>query len=109
MKAVMYGAGNIGRGFIGALLSQTGYEVVFVDVNDDVVNTINRDKTYPQEIVGENGKTVWIENIRAVDGKDTSTVSDEIASANLLATSVGVTVLEKIIPVICEGLTRRIF
>lgn len=107
MKAVMYGAGNIGRGFIGALLSQTGYEVVFVDVNDDVVNTINRDKTYPQEIVGENGKTVWIENIRAVDGKDTSTVSDEIASANLLATSVGVTVLEKIIPVICEGLTRR--
>lgn len=107
MKAVMYGAGNIGRGFIGALLSQTGYEVVFVDVNDDVVNTINRNKTYPQEIVGENGKTVWIENIRAVDGKDTYAVSDEIASANLLATSVGVTVLEKIIPVICEGLTRR--
>ena len=43
-------------GFIGALLSQTGYEVVFVDVNDDVVNTINRDKTYPQEIVGEKRK-----------------------------------------------------
>lgn len=107
MKAVMYGAGNIGRGFIGALLSQTGYEVVFIDVNDDVVNTINRDKTYPQEIVGEHGGTVWIQNIRAVDGKNTSAVSDEIASADLLATSVGVTVLEKIVPVICEGLTKR--
>lgn len=107
MKAVMYGAGNIGRGFIGALLSQTGYEVVFVDVNDEVVNTINRDKTYPQEIVGEHGKTVWIQNIRAVNGKDTSAVSNEIASADLLATSVGVSVLEKIVPVICEGLTKR--
>lgn len=107
MKAVMYGAGNIGRGFIGALLSQTGYEVVFVDVNDEVVNTINRDKTYPQEIVGEHGKTVWIQNIRAVDGKDTSAVSSEIASADLLATSVGVSVLEKIVPVIGEGLTKR--
>lgn len=107
MKAVMYGAGNIGRGFIGALLSQTGYEVVFVDVNDDVVNTINKDKTYPQEIVGEHGRTVWIKNIRAVDGKDTLAVSREIASADLLATSVGVSVLEKIVPVICEGLTKR--
>ncbi|MBS7009479.1 mannitol dehydrogenase [Anaerostipes sp.] len=107
MKAVMYGAGNIGRGFIGALLSQTGYEVVFVDVNDDVVNTINKDKTYPQEIVGEHGRTVWIKNIRAVDGKNLSAVSAEIASADLLATSVGVSVLEKIVPVICEGLTKR--
>ena len=33
MKAVMYGAGSIGRGFIGALFSEIGYEVVFIDVN----------------------------------------------------------------------------
>ena len=28
MKAVMYGAGSIGRGFIGALFSEIDYEVV---------------------------------------------------------------------------------
>ena len=39
MKAVMYGAGSIGRGFIGALFSEIGYEVVFIDVNDDVIHT----------------------------------------------------------------------
>ena len=32
MNAVMYGGGNIGRGFIGALLSQSGYRVTFIDV-----------------------------------------------------------------------------
>ena len=46
MKAVMYGAGSIGRGFIGALFSEIGYEVVFIDVNDDVIHLINKEKTY---------------------------------------------------------------
>ncbi|MDD3745857.1 MAG: mannitol dehydrogenase [Anaerostipes sp.] len=107
MKAIMYGAGNIGRGFIGALLSNIGYEVVFVDVNDDVVNQMNKDHSYPQEIVGENPKTNWIQNIRAIDGKDADLVSNEIATADLLATSVGVSVLEKIVPILSEGLVKR--
>ena len=37
-KAVMYGAGNIGRGFIGKTFSESGYEVCFVEVNKQVVN-----------------------------------------------------------------------
>ena len=32
-KAVMYGAGNIGRGFIGQLFSQSGYEEAYIDIN----------------------------------------------------------------------------
>ena len=44
-KAIQFGAGNIGRGFIGALLSQAGYHVVFADVNKDMINKINEDKT----------------------------------------------------------------
>ena len=45
MKAVMYGGGNIGRGFIGMLLSASGFEVQFVDVVDAVIETLNRDHT----------------------------------------------------------------
>ena len=32
-KAVMYGAGNIGRGFITQLFSKSGYETALIDVN----------------------------------------------------------------------------
>ena len=44
MKAVMYGAGNIGRGFIGQRLFLSGYHTTFIDVNDTVVNLINTEK-----------------------------------------------------------------
>ena len=67
MKAVMYGAGSIGRGFIGALFSEIGYEVVFIDVNDDVIHLINKEKTYPQIIMNEEQPVHWIKNIRAVE------------------------------------------
>ena len=44
MKAVLYGAGNIGRGFMGQLFRQSGYELVFVDVVDAVIEQFNRDR-----------------------------------------------------------------
>ena len=61
MKAVMYGAGNIGRGFIAQLFNLSGYETCFVDVNMDVVNRLNEEGKYPLFITdkGEYIKTVW--------------------------------------------------
>ena len=44
-KAVQFGAGNIGRGFIGALLSQWRYRVVFAAVVDEMVGNIRTGKT----------------------------------------------------------------
>ena len=51
MKAVMYGAGNIGRGFIGSLLSQSGYAVTFVDISQMIVENLNQNHSYPIRIV----------------------------------------------------------
>lgn len=107
MKIIMYGAGSIGRGFIGALFSEIGYEVVFVDVNDSVVQMINEEKKYPQIIANPTQDIHWITNIRAVDGKDHTAVINEIADADILATAVGAPVLEKIAPIIAQGLVKR--
>lgn len=108
MKAVMYGGGNIGRGFIGALLSNSGYEVAFVDVVDDVVNTLNREHTYPIRIIkGDTHKDIDVKNVSAVDGKNPEAVAEAIANADIMATAVGVNVLKFIIPNIVEGLRLR--
>ncbi len=108
MKAVMYGGGNIGRGFIGMLLSQSGYEVAFVDVVDTVVNTLNRDHTYPVRIITTDGHTdVDVKNVSAVDGKDADAVAHAIAECDIMATAVGVNVLKFIVKNIADGIVLR--
>ena len=108
MKAVMYGAGNIGRGFIGALLSQAGCSVTFIDVSEPVVRRLQEQKRYPVRYVSSAGnEDVWIENVTAVDGRNPEFVADTIAGCDIMATSVGARVLEIIAPNIAEGLRRR--
>ncbi|HXP15206.1 MAG TPA: mannitol-1-phosphate 5-dehydrogenase, partial [Actinomycetes bacterium] len=50
--AVHFGAGNIGRGFVGLLLHRAGYQVVFVDVVDELIDALNRTPSYRVKEVG---------------------------------------------------------
>lgn len=107
MKAVMYGAGNIGRGFIGALLSQSGYEVTFIDVAEPVVKHLQENRCYPIRIVSTEGhEDVWVENVTAVNGNLPEAV-DAIANCDIMATAVGARILKFIVPNIVEGLRKR--
>ena len=108
MKAVMYGGGNIGRGFIGALFSASGYQVTFVDVAKPVVETLNREHCYPVRILSDKGhEDILVENVRAVDGNDGDAVAQAIAEADIMATAVGVNILKFIIPNLVAGIRRR--
>ncbi|MCL2741211.1 MAG: hypothetical protein FWE70_03760, partial [Oscillospiraceae bacterium] len=107
-KAVMYGAGNIGRGFIGQLFSESGYEVAFVDVNMEVIGRLNADRAYPVVICGGGGlREVSVGNVRGVDGSDPDAVAAEIADASVMATAVGVNVLPRIASTLAKGLSLR--
>ena len=106
-QAVMYGGGNIGRGFIGALFSQSGYEVTFIDVAEPVVKHLQEHKKYPIRIVSTEGfEDVWVENVTAVNGNLPEAV-DAIANCDIMATAVGARILKFIVPNIVAGLRRR--
>ena len=106
-KAVMYGGGNIGRGFIGALLSQSGYEVTFIDVAELVVKALQENKKYPIRIVSTEGhEDIWVENVTAVNGNLPEAV-DAIANCDIMATAVGARILKFIVPNIVVGLRKR--
>ncbi len=105
MKALVYGGGNIGRGFLGQLLYESGYETVFVDVNQALIDTLNSDKSYPVKIVcNDYQKDILIKNIRAVHSEH---AKEEISTADIIFTSAGVKVLPYIAPVLKAGLEKR--
>ncbi|NBK93658.1 mannitol dehydrogenase [bacterium 1XD21-13] len=108
MKAVMYGAGNIGRGFIGMLFSASGYEVTFVDVAEELIEALNRENTYPVRIVSNEGfEDIEVLHVCAVNGKDTDAAATAIAEADIMATAVGVNILKYIVPNLTAGIRKR--
>jgi mannitol-1-phosphate 5-dehydrogenase len=109
MLAVHFGAGNIGRGFIGSLLAQSGYEVVFVDVNEEVVSLLNEKKEYRVLIADENGKEEVIRNVSAVNSqKESDKVIHYLTEADLVTTAVGPNILPIISSILAEGLRKRL-
>ena len=103
----MYGGGNIGRGFIGALLARAGYRVTFVDVAAPVVDELQKRGCYPLRIVSAEGNTdLSIENVTAVNGNDTEATAAAIASCDIMATAVGARILKFIVPNIVAGLRQ---
>lgn len=105
MKAVVFGGGNIGRGFLGQLLFESGFETVFVDINQPLLDELNARNRYPIKIVcNEYQKEITVENVRGVHS---SQAAAEIADADILFTSAGVKVLPHIAPVIRQGLALR--
>ena len=105
---VQYGAGNIGRGFIGQLFSEAGYFVRFIDVNSEVIEALKTQKRYPVSIVSNSGTTeTWVENVDCINGFETEPVASAIADCDLMATAVGVNILPRIVSNLVAGFRKR--
>ncbi|KRB36309.1 mannitol-1-phosphate 5-dehydrogenase [Microbacterium sp. Root180] len=108
MKAVHFGAGNIGRGFVGLLLHEGGYELVFSDVAASLVDAINAVDSYTVHEVGDGGRDTVVTGFRAINSAENAQqVVDEVATANVVTTAVGPTILKFVAPHIVAGLGHR--
>ncbi len=105
--AIQFGAGNIGRGFIGMLLAQAGYRVVFADVSEVIIDRLAKDQGYTVHVMDTEVEDVVIKNITGImsNGEE---IIDEIANADILTTAVGLRVLGFIAPTIAKGIQKRI-
>jgi mannitol-1-phosphate 5-dehydrogenase len=108
-QVVHFGAGNIGRGFIGALFSQSGYHVTFIDLADQIINQLNEKKQYKVKLATEQQEEVTINNVSGLNNMtQESEVIEAIKQATFLTTAIGPTILPRIAPLIAKGLTERV-
>ncbi|MGX7111935.1 mannitol-1-phosphate 5-dehydrogenase [Gemella cuniculi] len=109
MKDLHFGAGNIGRGFIGELLNKSNYHVTFVDINEEVVNNLKARETYTIRILDENVEEVIINNFDALNiATEKEKIYNKINEVELITTSIGPNVLPIIAKDIAEGLKQKV-
>jgi mannitol-1-phosphate 5-dehydrogenase len=108
MKAVHFGAGNIGRGFVGLVLHDAGYEVVFADVAAALIDSLAVAPSYRVHEVGEHPRTLTVDNYRALNSATSEAdVVAEIATADIVTTAVGPSILRFVAPLIARGIVDR--
>ncbi len=105
---LIFGAGKIGRSFIGQLFGTHGYDVVFVDTDRRLVEALNRQKRYPVVVRDSDfDQEIMVEGVSAINAEDQEKVIEAITDASLMAVSVGKNALPAIAAVLAGGLLAR--
>ncbi|EHD0096297.1 mannitol-1-phosphate 5-dehydrogenase [Vibrio vulnificus] len=105
-NAVHFGAGNIGRGFIGKLLADANVSVTFADVDAPLVDQLSHKQEYKVKVVGSKCQIDTVTHITAVNSASEEVI-DRIVKTDLVTTAVGPNVLDIIAKTIAQGIAKR--
>lgn len=106
-KIVIFGAGKIGRSFIGQVFSQGGYEIVFVEKTERIVQALNHKKSYQVVVRDATERIIVVENVRGIHISDIQTVNKEISTVDLIAVCVGQEGLNEVARLLAQALVAK--
>ncbi len=109
-EAVIFGAGNIGRSFIGNIFSSNGLSITFIDTNSALIDELNLKKQYRILIKRSvrADEELIVRNFKAIHNSETEKIIECLIKSDICATSVGQAALPKIIPLLAESIKRRL-
>lgn len=107
-KAVHFGAGNIGRGFIGEILSKNGFEIYFVDTNKAIIDELNTRHSYEIGIASSSPEKISVSGVFGINnGENPKDVIEAIAQADIVTTAIGPNILPYIAELVSKGIQKR--
>lgn len=109
MNALHFGAGNIGRGFIGLLLAQNGFQVTFADVSDVLIEAIQKEGNYRVILADEKKEVIPVEGVFGIhSAKEQDQLKEAVMKADIITTAVGVSIVPLISRSLLEGIKARL-
>jgi mannitol-1-phosphate 5-dehydrogenase len=87
-KIVVFGAGATGRGHVGLLAWQAGFDMVFVDRKPQLVETLRKAGQYVVKLYGDKNQEIVVSGYRVYDSHERAAIAKEIRDAALVLTSV---------------------
>lgn len=108
MKATHFGAGNIGRGFIGEILHENGFAIDFVDINETIIDALRKRNRYEIELAGQKKEHITVDQVTGLNNqKEPEAVIDSVATSDIITTAIGPNVLPIIAELIAKGIQKR--
>jgi len=109
MKSLHFGAGNIGRGFIGLILSRNGFEVTFADVAEELIREIKEKGEYTVIMADEKGEKLQVEGVKGINSKtEPEKLKEAIMESDIITTAVGPSILTIIAKNMVSGIKERL-
>lgn len=103
--AVIFGAGAVGRGFIGEVFNEAGLEVIFIDVNQPLLDELERDGSYTHITVDRGMRdSKTIAPVNAIHSENVQAVDRALSHAEIAATCVG----SRALPLVCRTIARAV-
>lgn len=108
MRAVHFGAGNIGRGFIGEILFNNEFQIDFVDINTTIIDALKDRGEYEIELADPSQKRIQVTGVSGLNNQqEPEAVVQAVAAAQLVTTAIGPNVLPFIAELIAQGIQLR--
>ncbi len=108
-EILIFGAGNIGRSFVGQIFGRAGFAPLFVEVEKEMIAALRQRHSYEVVQYHADGRedVLPIGPVGVVDGNDPVAVADALSRVRYAATAVGAAVFPKIVPVLAREAQRR--
>jgi mannitol-1-phosphate 5-dehydrogenase len=87
-KIVVFGAGATGRGHVGLLAWEAGYQIVLVDKKPELVDALGRAGRYTVRLYGSTPREIKVTGYRVYHHLQREAIAEEILDAPLVLTAV---------------------
>lgn len=107
-KLTIIGAGNIGRGVVGSIFFEAGYELTFIDSNEGLLKQMGENGHYTVQRLGTDKKeTIVVSGYKVISVKDQEAVNTALAETDLVTCCVYKGAFETICNHLAEAIAKR--